>query len=113
MAREKVNGSQELTRDGGIRYWVFTGPGPKVDGKDGPEIIYASVESIRKPVAVKTRDGDLKVEWSYGIASVFTPPQYRGQKIAKWMMKRLGEWFDSPEADCRFSVLYSDVGVSL
>jgi GNAT superfamily N-acetyltransferase len=109
VGRETVNGSQDLTRNGGIRYWVFTAP-PTAGGPDGKEI-YAAVESLRKPVAVKTSDGGFSIEWSYGIASVFTPPNYRSMKIAAWMMRRLGEWVDSEEAGCRFSVLYSDVGV--
>lgn len=95
-----------MARDGGIRYWGFTAPHSM-----GGQEIYAAVESIRKPVVVKTSDGSCSIEWSYGAASVFVPAQYRSKKIAAWMMRRLGEWFDSEEASCRFSVLYSDVGV--
>ena len=113
VEREKVNGSQELTRDGGIRYWVFTAPPPATGngGTEEQEVIYAAVETLKKQVAIKTRDGGFRIEWSYGIASVFTLQQYRSKKIAAWMMYRLGEWLDSEEAGCRFSVLYSDVGV--
>jgi hypothetical protein len=109
VGRETVNGSGDLSRDGGIRYWKFTAP--PTDGGTGDQEIYAAVESIRKPVVVKTSDGGFSIEWSYAAASVFTPAKYRGKKIAAWMMRRLGEWFDSEEASCRFSVLYSDVGV--
>ncbi|KAH0534034.1 hypothetical protein FGG08_007359, partial [Glutinoglossum americanum] len=107
-AREAVNGDQDLTRNGEIRYWVFTAP-CDAGSMSEPEI-YAAVESLRKPVVVKTNNGGLSIEWGYGIASVFTPPSHRGKKIATWMMRRLGEWLDSEEAGCRFSVLYSDVG---
>jgi hypothetical protein len=113
VEREKFNGTQELTRDGGILYWVFIAP-PLATGNGGTEeqeVIYAAVETLKKQVAIKTRDGGFSIEWSYGIASVFTPQQYRSKKIAAWMMHRLGEWLDSEEAGCRFSVLYSDIGV--
>jgi GNAT superfamily N-acetyltransferase len=109
VGRETVNGSGELLRDGGIRYWGFTAP--RTDGSTSDQEICAAVESLRKPVAVKTSDGGFSIEWSYAVASVFTPPKYRGKRIAAWMMRRLGEWFDSEEASCRFSVLYSDIGV--
>lgn len=124
IVRETVNGSAELTRDGGIRYWVFTEPalptsadtippnkatGSAKDGKqDG---IYAAVETLKKEVALKTRDGGFSLESSWAIASVFTPLQHRRKKVASWMMRRLAEWLDSTEA-CRFSILFSDVGVS-
>lgn len=131
IGRESVNGGGELTCNGGIRYWVFTAPplsnasatastiGAAVtavtesatDGKD--EVIYAAVETLKKVVAVKTRDGGFGIESSWAIASVFTPSQYRGRKIAARMMRQLGEWLDSNEAGCRVSVLFSDVGVSI
>ena len=111
IGRESLNGNQELTRDGQQRYWIYTGPGPKDGGKQETEATYASVETLKKPVAIKTSDGKFSVESSYGIASVYTPSQYRGKKIASWMMKKLGKWFDSEEANCQLSVLYSDVGV--
>ena len=56
------------------------------------------LSSLKKPVALKTRDGGFRLEWSYGVATVFTPLKYRGKKIAAWMMRRFGEWFDSEEA---------------
>jgi hypothetical protein len=107
ILRESTNGSVALTRDGGVRYWVFVGPG----SEDGEEVVYASVESIRKPVVVRTREGGFSEEWSFGIQSVFTPEVWRRRGIAGCMMRRLGEWLDGEEAGCRFSVLYSDVGV--
>src|SRR5438046_9122286 len=57
VQRETVNGSQELTRDGGIRYWVFTAPPPATGDDDDDVVVYAAVETLKKPVAVKTRDG--------------------------------------------------------
>lgn len=144
ISRETINGSGELARDGGIRYWVFTAPasshGPSITNRRSPagavvdgegtepepepqpeqeSVIYAAVETLRKPVVVKTYDDGGKSseveECSYGVASVFTPPRFRGQKVASWMMRRLAEILDREEGEghgaCRFSVLYSDVGV--
>src|SRR2546423_6961050 len=93
VGRETVNGGGDLTR-GRIRYWVFTAP-PAATGSTDEQEIYAAVESLKKPVALKTSDGECRLEWGYGVASVFTPLKYRGKKIAAWMMRRLGEWFDS------------------
>jgi hypothetical protein len=101
IGRQEVNGNQELTRNGGIRYWIFT------DGTD----IYASAETLRKPVMVRTCDGRFSTEWSYGVAGVFTPAKYRRRGIASSMMRRLAAWLDSDEASCRFTVLWSAVGV--
>ncbi|KAI9786686.1 MAG: hypothetical protein M1839_006237 [Geoglossum umbratile] len=106
VLRETALGNCTLTRDGGVQYWVFVGPG----SESVEDVIYAAVESIRKPVVVKTREGGFSEEWSYGIASVFTPEQWRRRGFARWMMRRLGERFDGEEAGYRFSVLYSDVG---
>ncbi|KAM0543847.1 hypothetical protein ACHAPJ_012084 [Fusarium lateritium] len=88
---QAVNGNQELTLNGGIRYWIFT---------DGAEI-YCSGQTIRKPV-VSRRAGheEAKKQWSYGVAAVFTPPEYRSRGIASAMMKRLAEWFDGNDASC-------------
>jgi hypothetical protein len=108
-AKHPIISGRELTRNGGSRYWVFASP-PTAPGTD-EDRIYASVETLKKPVALKTRDGGFSIEWSHGIAIVFTPPEYRGKKIAAWMMRRLGEWLDTEEADCKFSVLHSDINV--
>lgn len=110
-AREELCGSQDLTRDSQMRYWVFAAPGDS--SSDGEDIIYAAVETLRKPVVVKTSDGEVVEEYSYGVASLFTPSRFRGRRVAAWMMCRLAEWLDSEDAGCRFSVLYSDVGVLL
>ncbi|KAI1098958.1 hypothetical protein F4804DRAFT_337689 [Jackrogersella minutella] len=95
-----VNEDQELTRNGRIRYWIFT---------NGVEI-YASAETLKKPVVVRTDEDSLSTEWSYGVAGVFTPAKYRRRGIASCMMRRLGDWFDSDEAYCRFRTLWSAVG---
>jgi hypothetical protein len=60
IGRETVNRSGDLSRDGGIRYWGFTSP--LTDGSTGDQEIYAAVESIRKPVVMKTSDSGFSVE---------------------------------------------------
>lgn len=105
VAREAANGASSLLRDGGVRYWGLT-----TEGEGGE--IYAAVETLKKGVLVQTSKG-FNVEDAYGIASVFTPAKYRGHGLAGTMMRKLGEWLDTEEANCQFSVLFSDVGVCL
>ncbi|KAI1453718.1 hypothetical protein F4805DRAFT_357561 [Annulohypoxylon moriforme] len=100
IGQQLVNGDQELTRNGGIRYWIFT----------NETEIYASAETVKKPVVMRTGGDRVSTEWSYGVAAVFTPPVYRRRGIASCMMRKLGDWFDSDEASCRFTALWSAVG---
>ncbi|KFY19196.1 hypothetical protein V493_08085, partial [Pseudogymnoascus sp. VKM F-4281 (FW-2241)] len=101
FAREAANEASRLLRNGGIRFWGLT------TEKEGGEI-YAAVETLKKRVLVQTSKG-FDVEDAYGIASVYTPAKYRGNGLAGTMMRKLGEWLDTEEANCRFSVLFSDV----
>jgi GNAT superfamily N-acetyltransferase len=110
VAREALNGNQSLTRNRAQRYWVFKGP--KYQGPEGETSIYSSVETFRKEVVSKFANGTFKKYIAYGIASVFTIPEHRGKGVASAMMERLAQWLDSDEAECDFSVLYSDIGVS-
>lgn len=103
VAREAANGASRLLRDGGVRYWGLT-----TEGEGGE--IYATVETLKKRVLVQKNES-FNIEDTYGIASVFTPAKYRGHGLAGAMMRKLGEWLDTEEANCRFSVLFSDVGV--
>ena len=124
IGRETVNGSGELTRDGGIKYWVFTKPASRVSAdttnpheasntgnSEKSDVIYSALETLKKDVAVKTRDGGFSIESIWAIASVFTPLPFRRKKIASWMMRRLAEWLDKT-GECKLSILFSDVGVS-
>jgi hypothetical protein len=103
VQRESINGSGTLGSGGGIRYWVFV---------NEENEIYASVETLRKRVAIQNSDGVMSLENTYGIASVYTVPEHRGKKVAACMMQRLAAWLDG-EAGVRFSVLYSDIGVRM
>jgi hypothetical protein len=110
LGREIVNGSQLVTRDGQITYWVLSSlPSPPADNNVVEETIIAACETLKRPVLVKTRDGGVTEEHSYAIASVFTDPHRRRQGAATVLLKRLAEWLDC-EGGCSFSALFSDVG---
>ena len=102
IGRETCNGSQELTRDGQIRYWVLVDP-----TEHGH--IYVAVETLQKQVLVKTRHEGCHEEIGYGIRSVFTDPNARRRGLATVAMRRLADWLDR-EGGARFSALYSDLG---
>ncbi|KAF7552642.1 hypothetical protein G7Z17_g4167 [Cylindrodendrum hubeiense] len=101
VGQQAINGNQELTRNGRIRYWIYT---------DGATI-YTSAETLQKPVVVRSTDGKATTEWSYGVAGVFTPVEFRRHGCASSMMRKLALWLDSDEAPCQFTVLWSAVEV--
>jgi len=114
VLRETINGSGLLTDNGGIKYWVFV-ESRITSSQDvevgGEEVIYASVESLRKEIVVRDGEG-VRRERCWAVASVFTPEKWRRRGIAAEMMRKLGEWFDGEGGgEGRISVLYSDVGV--
>ncbi|KAH8150912.1 uncharacterized protein LAJ45_05094 [Morchella importuna] len=110
LGRETLNGSQLMTRDGQIKYWVLSSlDKPPAEGEEEPDTIYAACETLQKPVIVKTKDGDCTEEISYGIASVYTNPKCRRKGVASVLLARLAKWLDT-EGNCRVSALYSDVG---
>ncbi|KAK5991159.1 Lysine acetyltransferase-like protein [Cladobotryum mycophilum] len=100
ITQQTINGNQELTGNGRIRYWIYT------DGKK----IYTSAETLQKPAVVCTRGGETAKGWTYGVAAVFTVPEYRGRGCASSMMRKLAKWLDSHDVPCQFTVLWSAVG---
>ncbi|KAH7133734.1 hypothetical protein EDB81DRAFT_805042 [Dactylonectria macrodidyma] len=100
IGQQAINGNQELTRNGRIRYWIYT---------DGTTI-YTSAETLQKPVVIRSADGKITTEWSYGVAGVFTPVEFRKHGCASEMMRKLAIWFDSDAVPCQFTVLWSAVG---
>ncbi|KAI9887892.1 MAG: hypothetical protein M1823_000280 [Watsoniomyces obsoletus] len=115
LVRETINGTQDVTKDGRITYWVLTSraipPGHEDD--DGEEVdpdeIFAAVETLERPALVKTKDGHVREDKAFGIASVFTHPRCRKQGIATILLKHLASWLDN-QTDVPFTALYSDVG---
>jgi GNAT superfamily N-acetyltransferase len=76
--------------------------------KASPEVIVASVETFQREVLV-AEHGNLRTEKGYGIASVFTNPKYRGNRMGNLLLEKLQEWLDG-EGGGWVSVLYSDIG---
>lgn len=110
LARETINGTQDVTKDGRIVYWVLTSRAlPPARGEEDPDEIFAAVETLERPVLIKTKDGNIREDRSYCIASIFTHPRCRKQGVATILLKRLAEWLDT-EGDCPFTALFSDMG---
>ncbi|KAF5019483.1 hypothetical protein F66182_8490 [Fusarium sp. NRRL 66182] len=101
VKQQIINGQQALTRNGRIRYWVYT------DGRR----LYTSAETLQKRAVVCQPAGEQRETWTFGVAGVFTPAEFRRRGCASSMMKKLKTWLDS-EKDCEFTVLWSAVGVS-
>jgi GNAT superfamily N-acetyltransferase len=76
--------------------------------KDNSSEIVASLETFEKPVFVSDGAG-CKVEKGYGIASVFTNPKYRGNRMASVLLDKVKQWLDG-DGEGWISVLYSDIG---
>ncbi|KAL7628997.1 hypothetical protein AAE478_000515 [Parahypoxylon ruwenzoriense] len=124
LQREPYLTTVPLTCDGGMTHWILTDSAFAADGKEKGEEgegrqrpVLASCESIRKRVIVAapgdatTHDGA-----SFGVGSVFTYPEYRGNRYAGRMLTELGpalrtwqrEDRDGRDAVC--SALWSDIG---
>ncbi|KLO13256.1 hypothetical protein SCHPADRAFT_828329 [Schizopora paradoxa] len=124
-ARDSQMDPMEHAAEGKLVTWVLA-------PRESPTTLdfKCSCETYRRKGLVK-RPGSSTVEevFGYGIASVFTPPQNRGQGYARHMM-RLLHWVLAPRnefpafpetwgappplypgcGDASFSALYSDVG---
>ncbi|KAL3420010.1 lysine acetyltransferase (GNAT family protein) [Phlyctema vagabunda] len=98
-----------LACEKGVSHWIL------VDSTLPPNErqILASCESLRKRALV-ARNGSTKEVITHGVGSVFCDPQYRGRKYASRMMsemaEKLKEW-QTEQYECKFSILYSDIGL--
>lgn len=99
VAREIHLSEQELTKDGNCKYWVLY-------LKGYPRQIIASCETTRKEVLI-SENGVSRGGYGYGIASVYTNPDYRRQGMAATLLRHVQEAMDR---DSDLSVLYSDIG---
>lgn len=70
--------------------------------------IIASCEAFEKEILISDKNGSRK-ERGYAIASVYTNPKYRRQKMGNFLLMNLAEWMDG-EGNGTLSVLYSDIG---
>ncbi|KAJ7630421.1 hypothetical protein FB45DRAFT_915444 [Roridomyces roridus] len=85
FAREVCQDELEVSSNGRFTVWVLA-------PRDDPETLHfkCSCETFLRTGIVKERDSDAsRTVPCYGIASVFTPPQNRGQGFAKHMMRLL------------------------
>ena len=106
--REAYLLDQDLTRNGGLTYWAL------VQGQGPTRKVLASCETLRKHALVY-QDGRVEQVTCHGVASVFCPPENRGQGYAGTMINLLGECLrdwqtESSGKQCLFSILYSDIG---
>ncbi|QDS70304.1 hypothetical protein FKW77_008173 [Venturia effusa] len=98
ITRERFLSKQALTGDNWRTFVLF---------RQEDEII-ASCEAFEKEILISDKDGFRK-ERGYGIASVFTNPKYRRQKMASLLLVSVAEWMDG-QGGGALSVLYSDIG---
>ncbi|KAH8885768.1 hypothetical protein GQ53DRAFT_751106 [Thozetella sp. PMI_491] len=103
VAREQHLAEQDLTKDGGCKYWVLHLLGY-------PSLVIASCETTHKTVLI-SENGHLRQGRAYAIASVFTNPTYRRMGMAPILLRKVREFMDT-DGQADFSVLYSDVGRS-
>lgn len=100
IKREQILSQQPATGDS-WKTWVLTLEA------DESEVV-ASVETFERAVYCG-QGGACSTEKGYGIASVFTNPKFRGNRMANLLLEKLQTWLDG-EADGWISVLYSDIG---
>jgi hypothetical protein len=107
LRREEHLSQQQLTKNGGITYWVL------VDSASHERTVLSGCETYRKKALV-ARDGHVQDVVCHGIGSVFCPKELRGRGYAARMMKELGNelrsWQATDKVPCLFSILYSDIG---
>lgn len=102
-----------LNNDGGLTHWIL------VDGSlpENERPVLASCESVRKPALIRV-NGTTKEVITHGIGSVFCYPEHRGKGYPRKMLTLVGEALETWQTDksvpgmeeCRFSILYSDIG---
>ncbi|KAF8576485.1 hypothetical protein K439DRAFT_1640492 [Ramaria rubella] len=125
MAREIHLEGREHAADGRLTAWVLV-------PRDEPDTMEfrCACETYRRKALITRPSSPPKEVAAYGIASVFTPPQYRNEGYASHMMRLVHYVLASPDSlppfpqewgapppsyasvygDACFSVLYSDVG---
>lgn len=116
VRREEVLAQQDLTRDGGITYWILVDTsleGNPLDPASDIRLPLASCESFRKKALV-WHDGKVQETICHGVGSVYCAPHLRKRGYAQRMMQELGKALRTHQMiDSKgnlFSVLYSDIG---
>ena len=111
LRREKHLASVDLTKNGGITFWILVDSDEAVSTGSNRKVL-AGCESIKKR-ALLVQDGVVQDATAHGVASVFSPQEYRGRGYGARMIEELGkhlEKWQHVEGRPQFSILYSDIG---
>ncbi|KAI1804949.1 hypothetical protein F4811DRAFT_250328 [Daldinia bambusicola] len=126
LKREAYFTTLPLTRDGGMTHWILTDSAWSPDSGRSTRPVLASCESIRKRVLVAYPKPDIDTDSTtaaantvhegvgHGIGSVFTYPEFRGNRYAARMLSELGptlrRWQARNGHEVSCSALWSDIG---
>lgn len=106
LGREEILASQNLTKDGGLTYWVL------IDTAANDRLVLSGCETYRKKALV-ARNGKVEETITHAIGSVFCSSQLRRRGYTARMMQELSEalrTWQTEGKECLFSVLFSDIG---
>ncbi|KAL8659172.1 MAG: hypothetical protein Q9226_000579 [Calogaya cf. arnoldii] len=94
LGREAHLRNQELTRDGGITYWILvdTAAAPNPDGS---RTILASCETIGKRALIALPGAAVRETICHGIGSVHCNQKHRGRGFGRRMMVELANLLDT------------------
>ena len=111
IRREALLANQQLTKDGGITFWVLvdTAENPP-EGAD--RTIIAGCETLQKR-ALLAQNGTVTDALCHGVASVFSPAKYRGRGYGARMIAELGKHlrtWQQKQGRPQLSILFSDIG---
>ena len=98
-----------LARDGGMTTWILV----HQDQAPNERRILCSCESFSKRSLTSNASGSVSENIVHGVASVFSPNEYRGRGYAARMMRELARTLYTWQAEgqqCVGSTLYSDIG---
>lgn len=111
IGRERLLSETALSANGGTRYFVL-------HHKSNPNLIVSACEVLSKkalvarPASATTAPATVEQVAAYGLASVFTPPPFRGCGLASHMLRLVQNAVDAGGLDAEFGALYSDIGRS-
>ncbi|KAI4272622.1 MAG: hypothetical protein LQ337_005184 [Flavoplaca oasis] len=94
LQREAHLRNQDLTRDGGITYWILVDTAAAPSPNDSRRIL-ASCETIRKRALISRFGAAPKEIICHGIGSVHCNPEYRGRGFGRRMMVELAKILDT------------------
>ncbi|KAF2276030.1 uncharacterized protein EI97DRAFT_433442 [Westerdykella ornata] len=115
LRREALLSNQQLTRNGGITYWILidTAVHNALDPSSPHRLPLASCETYRKRALV-WREGKVEETIAHGVGSVFCAEHLRKRGYAARMMQEVGKVLETHQVQggrkCLLSVLFSDIG---